>query len=404
MGLMDVDVSIKNMKMRSTCRHLCLFILLFSVVISLGIADDQSSSRGNSGGGKFDRLNLLQLNTKNNNRNLSEISVLKPQTPHHHFRHQNSHSSAHQSKSGGSGHKQHNHQSNDNAFSRIPDTQRQTHLPKKYSYYEDKAATIGGGGAHIKNQDHTMHHRHQQQKLKQHQQPTPHRPTTLGPFRSRAYNQGDSAVWSYEANAKRNFLGNRQSPDEFIHLPMGRNQSTHSSFNSNWRLNYNNRRFTTTTTTTTTTTLAPDIRDKIFFDGQNFNDIDDNDDVGDDEDLYSYSDNESGSHNNENYDTRKRSPSISTFDRHDAMQLNDYFQRDDPARSTSYNGISTSIYQSKHSSNGGNYHFNVNNDGSTNQRPTIETSKPFIDDVKTNSMTQNIQNRVSVISSKLFFD
>lgn len=406
MLLMNFDVIIKKMKMPSYCRHLCLYILLFSVVVTFANADDQSDSSSSGSGigaGHINRPNYIQLNTKNNNnRDLSEISVRKPQTQHHHhhFRHQNSHNSEYRSRSSGNHHKQHNHQSNDSALNRVPGSgQRPSHSLKKHSHYDDDnaAASMGGGGSHTKNHALQQHHHHNQQQQQHHQQQN--RLTTMGPFRSRSNNRGSSWSWpsSGEISTKRNRVDNlsrgRQAPPEPTHSSMNRNRTPYNSY---IRSHHITKR---TTTTTTTTTVAPDdLQEKVFFDAQNgFNTID-NDDVDDDDDDvddFDYSiDND---YSVENIDNKKRSPNIgSSNDRHHKtiQQSNENFQRDDPVRSsTGYNGITTTTFKSQQrSSNDDNYQLNVNNDGSMNDRPTIETSKSF---VETNPITRNIQTRVS---------
>lgn len=401
MGLMNVNI-IKNMKMPSNRRHLCLFILLFSVVIPLYNADDQSESRSDGGADLFGPP-VIQFKAKNNNRDLSEISVRKPQQTqhHHHLRHQNSHNSAHRSRSNGAHHKQHNHQSNDSAYNRIPGYPRQAHSPKKHTHYDDDDASepIGRGGFHMK--DHTQ---------QQHQS---HRPlTTLGPNRSRAYSRSNSNSWttgSAEKMSKKNWSDNwsrnRQAPYENTYSSMNR---TRTPYNPYMRSHHTARHTTTTTTTTststTTTTAAPDVQEKVFFDAQNhFNSID-SDEMDDDLSYDEY---------DETFDTKKRSPSIGPFD-HDyktSQQSSENFQRDDPVRSSSgNNGITTSAFKSQPASSGGdNYQLNVNNDGSTNNNnnnhhnPTIETSKSVGDDVKiTNLMTRNIQTRVSAANCFCF--
>lgn len=386
MLLMNFDVVIiKNMKMPSYSRHLCLYILLllFSVVITFANGNDQSVSLSSGNGGigadHINRPNYIQLNTKNNNRDLSEISVRKPQHHHHHhqhhFRHQNSHNNDHRSRSSGNHQKQHNHQSNDSAVLRVPDYQRQSISLKKHLSFDDGNAA-GGGGFHMRNHAMHQHHHHQQNRL-----------TTMGPFRSRINNRGSSWSTSGETNKKYwsdNLSRNRQAPLELSHSLISRKPYT--------RPQHTIKRSTTTTTTTTDT---PDEQEKVFFDAQNsFNNIDSNDDTAatDDDDFdYNFDDEYSA----ENVDTKKRSPNSGTFERHHKtnQQSNENFQRDDPVRSSiGYNGITTTTFKSQHSSNNDNYQLNVNNDGSMNDRPTIETSKSFVEQ---NSMMRNIQSRVS---------
>ncbi|XP_055298631.1 GATA zinc finger domain-containing protein 14-like [Sitodiplosis mosellana] len=395
MGLMNFDVIIKSLKMPSNRRHLCLYILLFSVVISYANAiDDQSDARsdGNNAAAAdhFGQPNYIQLNTKNNNRDLSEFSVRKPQTPHHHqhhLRHQNSHNSEHRSKASNGyhhhhqqQHKQHVHQSNDSALNRIPGYQRQAHSPKKHSHYEDDnaAASIVGGGFHTRT--HAQHHQHHSQQPQQ-------RLTTLGPFRSRSNNRSggswsssSSSSSSGEISNKRNWSDNlsrnRQAPvEQLAHSSKNRNRTPYHQYNPHIRTTKR-----TTTTTTTTTTVAPDdFEEKVFFDAQNsFNNIESDED---DDFDYNIDDDEDS---DENYDTKKRSPSIGSFDRHhtSSQQSNENFQRDDPVRSSNgYNGITTTnTFKSQHSSNNDNYHLNMHNDGSMNaNRATIETSKSFVE-------------------------
>lgn len=406
MGLMNFDVNIKNIKMRSYCRHLCLYILLFSVIISFANAEDQSEARNDDGGSgnadHFNRPNYIQLNTKNNNRNLSEFSVRKPQTQHHHhqnyhhhLRHQNSHNSEHRSKTNGNQHKQHVHQSNDSAFNRIPGYQRQAYSSKKHSHHEDdnSSASSVGGGFHTKT--HVLHH---QQRL-----------TTLGPFRNRSYNRSGSWSSSGETSNKRNWSDNlsrnRQAPVELVHSSMNRNRTPYHQYNSYMRSHHTTtKRPTTTTTTTTTTTVAPDyFQEKVFFDAQNsFNNID-----SDDDDNFDYNfDDDNDYDSDENFDTKKRSPSIGSFDRHHKkiQQSNENFQRDDPVRSSNgYNGITTTnTFKSQHSSNNDNYQLNVNNDGSINdRRTTIETSKSFVEPNLTTRTGVSV-NCSFVLSSSFF--
>ncbi|XP_031627123.1 LIM domain-containing protein A-like [Contarinia nasturtii] len=392
MGLMSFNVIIKKMKMPSHCRHLCLYILLFSVVISFVNAYDHSDSRSGTNTGHsnhFGRTNYIQLNTKNNNRDLSEFSLRTEQTPHHHhqqqqqhhFRHQNSHNSGeHRSHTNGNHHKHQIHQSNDNAHSRIPDYQRQTHLPKKHSHYENDnaAASNTGGGFHIKN--HSMHHynhnhHHNHHQHQQHQQKTEQRATTLGPFRSRSNNRGgswsgSSAEIANKKNWSDNLSRNRQAPVEITHSSMNRNRTPYNPY---IRSHHTTTTRHTTTTTTKTTTLAPDdFQEKVFFDAQNnFNRMENDDDdenvsSTNDDDIFEYNIDNDVDYSDENYDTKKRSPSIGSFDRHrkTSQQSNENFQRDDPVRSTN-NGINTNTLKSQQSStaNDNNYQMNVNNDG-----------------------------------------
>lgn len=422
MGLMNVKLR-KNMNMASNSRHLCLFIFLFSIVISLCTADDINTRRDGDGsaaisvGPKY----LQQLKAKYRHKDLSEISVRHPQlTPyHHHFRHQNSHhnSALHRSKSSSMQQQQpqqqlhqqeqqqkhHHHQnrhnqSNDNAYKIIPGFKHQAHSMKKHTHHEfdDASDRINKGGFHIK--DHVQHqnrHYHQQQPLQQQQWQAL---TTIGPNRGRSFSRNsNSRLGSAEIINRKIRLDNlsrsSQTPHASVYSSNNRSRTNH--INSQKKSQHARHTTTTTTTTsTTTTTTAPDVQEKVFFDAQNnFNNIDV--DVMDDSDYdIDYE---------PIFDTKKRSPpSIGSFD-HDyksSIQSSENFQRDDPVRSSSgYNEITTRTYKSPSaSSTGDNYQLNVNNNKST-----IETSKLVGDDVKiTNALTRNTQPNVSATKLLLF--
>lgn len=421
MGLMNVNVVKNIIKMPSNCRHLCLFILLLSVVNSLISAEYQSDGGGN-GYGYDQRVGppVLQFKTKNNNRDLSEISVRKPQQTHHHHHHHHEHHQHHpqqqqqqlhqthqfephhhlrhqfrsRSQNGIHHKQQHNHhQSNDSAYNRVPSYERQDHSPKNYAQNDDNYAPASRVGA-------------------------PYHLTTMGPYRAnRPYGRSWSVPNEKKSNWADNLSRNRQAPYENTHSSISRNRTinpymrSHHSPRHPTTTTITAPTSTTTTTTTTTTpasTLAPDMPEKMFFDVQSsFNNIESGDNFDYDFDS------------SETYDTKKRSPpsgggsgvGIGSFDRVDRLNQpnsENNFQHDDPVRSSSSssssynnnNGTTTSVFKPQHSSNGDNYQLNVNNDGSTNtnQRPatTIDTSKSLGNDVKTsNLMTRNAQTRVS---------
>lgn len=404
----------KNMMMASNSRRLCLFILLFSVVVSLCSAQDESSKTRSDGNGAhaFGSTNVHHFKAKYNNRDLSEISVEKPQETlqhHHHFRHQNNHSSAkhHSRPNGTQHHKQHNHQSNDSAYNRIPGYQRQVQASNKKQHthydFDDASDGIGRGGFHKKNHVHHQQHQQQQQQQKQRQS---NALTTLGPNKGRSNSWPSSAEIISKRNWSDNFSRNRQVPRTNTYSSMNRSRTHYNPYSPRLRAHHSTRHTTptttTTTTTTSTTTVAPDVPESVFFDAQNtFNNID-NDDMDDDVDYDVDYD--------ETFDTKKRSPSsIGPFDRdYKTMpQSSENFQHDDPVRSSSsHNGNTTSVFKSHSTSSAGdNYQLNVNNDGSTNNNngPTIETSKSVGVDVKiTNSMTRNTQTRVSAMNCFCF--
>lgn len=432
---------LKNKKMRSLCRHLCLFILLFSALISCSDANSDYVN-GNTNINKFRQtINFTQFNAKTNiNRSFDEPH----QQPHHHLRHQHNTHHHHHQNSGHyraqhhtksnqpSNHYQHhnNHQSNDNAFHYklpLPDNNnsRQTHSPRRY----DAPATTSGGSSMMI------------QKYRQQQQ-SRNRITTQGPdFRQHHHRNSNQTSNKFGANNSNLSSNSFKWHKERIGLAPTGSHINRYGWNRN-RVSASINRFepyktretpiitkatkatttTTTTTTTSTTTPEPIYQNKIFFDGAEYslnadtkNDIEndennnnneeenyeDDDDENDDELDYT-NDNDYSVFNSDNFNSRKKSSNIQ---RHHAQayRFNENIQKDDPIRSNDNISSGTSTHSNsnavaskplkeerqlhrRRAFNDNYNNNNMNNDASTTK----------------NATTSNAQIGVSVINAMRF--
>lgn len=358
-----------NVKMYSMCRHLSLFILLFSIGISIGNAKEQSNQ---------ERIRSLPSDTKYYNR-LSEISDEKPQT-HHRFRHQHTkqHHNTHSSSSPDDSyhhlhvhHRQHNnnHQSNDSAaYDRsLPVTQRQNQFEKNNESNVAAARTND----------------------------------ILSPqFRHAASHQIQASKYDH---------WDRQKGKE---SPMAGGYQ-YSSGSSSWQKNTHRispiRSMTTTPTTTSTTTPAPLYYFINKFSGaandlgpsSNYDD-DDNDEDYDEED---YEEMMNETRFNLDLDT-KTSHQQSTISQNDYF-LNENIQQDDPIRNgrspnMNTNRVSTTTKPS--TNNDDDYSSESNPSIQSNRSPTPNAFRSPNDDVKTNVTARSLQtNGVSVLKYFRFF-
>lgn len=364
-----------NVNMYTMCRHLSLFILLFSIGISIGNAKEQSNQ---------ERIRSLPSNTKYYN-SLSEISVEKPQT-HHRIRHQHTqqHHNIHSSSSPDDSyhhphvhHRQHNnnHQSNDSAsYDRsLPVTQRQNQFKKNN---ESNVAAARTNDLLSPQFRHPVSHHIQASKY---------------------------GHW------------NRQKLKELSNAGYQNSYPNSASGVSSWRKNAH-RIFpframmtsTTTTTTTSTTTPAPVYHFINKFSGA-ANDLGTNNNYADDDDE--------DDDNDEDYDDADYEEIVDENSKlekyghqHSAFSQNDYFsneniQQDDPIRSgrspnLSVNRVSTTTKRSTND----NYSSVSNPSSQSNRSPTANAFRSSNDDVKTNLTARSLQtNSVSVLKCFRFF-
>lgn len=364
-----------NVKMYTMCRHLSLFILLFSIGISIGNAKEQSNQ---------ERIRSLPSNTKYYN-SLSEISVEKPQT-HHRIRHQHTkqHHNTHSSSSPDDSyhhlhihHRQHNnnHQSNDSAsYGRsLPVTQRQNQFEKNNESNVAAARTND----------------------------------LLSPqFRHPASHQIQTSKYGH---------WDRQKEKESSNAGYQYSYPNSASEVSSWRKNMHRifpfRTMPTSTTTTTTTSTTTPVPVYHFINklsgaandlGPNNNYDDDDNDEDYDEDDYEEMLNENS---NLDLDTIKGH-------QHSAFSQNDYFsneniQQDDPIRNgrspnLNINRVSTTTKRSTNNHN--NYSSDSNPSSQSNRSPIANAFRSSNDDVKTNLTARSLQtNSVSVLKCFRFF-
>lgn len=365
-----------NLKMYTMCRHLSLFILLFSIGISIGNAKEQSNQ---------ERIRSLPSNTKYDN-SLSEISVEKPQT-HHRIRHQHTQHSQHSQQS------QHTKQHHDTHSSSSPDD----------SYHH----------LHVHHRQHNNNHQSNDSASYDRSLPVTPRQNQF-----EKNNENDVAAArtndllspqfhhhaSHQIQAPKYGHWDRQKVKESSNAGYQHSYPNSASEYSSWRRNAH-RIFpfrtmptstsTTTTTTTSTTTPAPvyhfinQVSDAANDLGpsNNYDDEDDDNDEDYDDDDYEEMLNENS---NLGLDTKYGH-------QHSAFSQNDYFlneniQQDDPIR----NGRSPNLRVStatKRSTN-----------SQSNRSPTANVFRSSNDDVKTNLTARSLQtNNVSVLKCFSFF-
>lgn len=376
---------IKKLNLCSLCRQLIYFILIFSLIVSIGnakVENDRFSHRNNS------NRSATPSNTKYNSHN--EISVSKP---HHHIRHEHSHHNNrthHPIRPLNYNHQHNDHQSSDSAsYGRLPVTQKPIH--SKF-YSKDNAAARNPADQ----QRSSLHHHN---RLAQSQ-----------PQKSRQYNRMTHKDAAYRTDP----FSSQSESSGYAHS-YGSHRHRVTPFTKNTKLTTSTEKASTTTTTTTTTsttTLAPILfnNDKTYFDSAkdwdmsgNENEDDDDDDDYDEDDDDEYTDNSGFKPNAQN------NLEVSTINRQSGKfspKMNPKFyeniQRDDPIRSgrspSSNSNIRNTATTLMHSANVDNYmtDSNVNSNGNMNKAPTMQTSRDSTDDVKTNSTMRDFPTRVSV--------
>lgn len=397
---------ITDMKMRSMCQSMCLYILLISIIVIIG-----SSAKDKDQNSNFDsrNRNYEQGITKNTNRNLSEHRTAQMPSQHH-LRHPHNHAYRHYSRNDENYNNYHkhrsHHQSNDNAFSssRLPANQRQSNAPKKYtSYNDDDDSDAAATSGRLNHQSELQRNHH----LK-HQKPFPYRITTQGPPKNRQHYRSGQNNDAFNRNTHKNSTAMNASVKYRKGVaPTLKNNRMSASDNRSFNRKSNDAYRKTiketpiTTTTTTTTTLAPE-QNKYHNENNDEDDADDEDDDDFDPD-YNFFD-EYTPQNSPNVRRDPKSLSSNSYDQRYTKSnqlINENYQKDDPirnkaTRSTNNNGVAVNTSKSSRLSNNDNFNSNVNNDQST-----IETSKMFSDDVKTNATMRNTSIRVSVMGFSL---
>lgn len=378
-----------NVKMNTMCRHLSLFILLFSIGISIGDAKEQSNQ---------ERIRSLPSNTKYYN-SLSEISVEKPQT-HHRIRHQHTqhfqpsqhtkpHHNTHSSSSPDDSyhhlhvhHRQHNnnHQSNDSAsYDRsLPVTQRQNQFEKNN---ESNVAAARTNDLLSPQFRHPASHQIQASKYGHWERQKLKESSNAG--HQYSYPNSVSGVSSWRKHTHRIFPFRTMATSK------------------------------TSTTTTSTTTPAPVYHfiDK-FSDATNdlvpSNNYDDDTDDNNDEDDYDEDDYEDLVNENSNLNTKYGHSARSAFSQNDYFS-NENIQQDDPIRNgrspnLNINRVSTATRRSTNNDDNNNYSSESSPSSQSNRSPTANAFRSSNDNVKTNLTTRSLQtNGVSVLKFFRFF-